>query len=62
MTTAAAHARHLSLLRMEQAAGCAFGFADEAEPAARTALLFTPATLALATVATAVAATIGYLI
>jgi len=62
MTTAAAHARHLSLLRMEQAAGRAFGFSDDAEPAARTTLLVTPTTLALATLATTLAATIGYLI
>lgn len=64
MTTAAAQARHLSLVRLEQAAGRAFGCPEEAEPAAasRAALLLTPTTMALATFATAVAATITYLV
>lgn len=63
MTQAAAQARHLSLLRLEQAAGQAFG-CEEAEPviAARTAALLTPTTITLATFATAVAATITYLV
>lgn len=34
MTPAATQARHISLLRLEQAAGQAFGYADEPEPVA----------------------------
>lgn len=64
MTTAAAQARHLSLVRLEQAAGEAFGCPVEAEPVvdSRAAMLLTPTTITLATVATAVAATITYLV
>ena len=64
MTSAAAQARHLSLVRLEQAAGQAFGCPDEAEPTigSRTAMLITPTTITLATFATAVAATITYLV
>lgn len=64
MTTAAAQARHLSLQRLERAAGEAFGCAQEAEPAvtARGSLMVNPTTIAFATVATAVATTIGYLV
>jgi len=63
MTAAAAQARHLSLVRLEQAAGQAFG-CEEAEPAiaARSATLLTPTTITLATFATAVAATLTYLV
>ena len=63
MTTAAAQARHLSLLRLEQAAGQAFG-CEDAEPVAvsRSAMLLTPTTITIATFATAVAATITYLV
>ena len=64
MTNAAAQARHLSLVRLEQAAGQAFGCPEEAEPiiASRTSLLLTPTTITIATFATAVAATITYLV
>lgn len=63
MTTAAAQARHLSLLRLEQAAGQAFGCPEDSVPSApRTAALLTPTAITLATFATAVAATITYLV
>lgn len=64
MTTAAAQARHLSLARLERAAGQAFGCPEEADKApAPRAGLFTPATtITLATLATALAATITYLV
>jgi hypothetical protein len=64
MTSAAAQARHLSLVRLEQAAGQAFGCAEEVEKvvASRAMALLTPTTITLATVATAVAATITYLV
>lgn len=63
MTSAAAQARHLLLVRLEQAAGQAFGWPDEgvsSEP--RSSLFVSPTTIALATVATAVAATLTYLV
>ena len=64
MTTAAAQARHLSLVRLERAAGQAFGCPEDVEPAieSRSAMLLTPTTIALATVATTIAATITYLV
>ncbi|WP_438344613.1 hypothetical protein [Methylorubrum populi] len=63
MTPAATQALHISLLRLEQAAGQAFGYADEPEPVApRSAILFSSSGFAIATVATAVAATITYLV
>lgn len=63
MTPAAAQARHLSLMRLEQAAGQAFGYADEPEPtASRSGMLFSSSGFAIATVATALAATITYLV
>lgn len=63
MTPAAAQARHISLTRLEQAAGQAFGYADEAEPVvSRSAMLLSSSSFALATVATALAATITYLV
>ena len=64
MTNAAAQARHLSLVRLEQAAGQAFGCPEDAEPAARSrgALFFSPTAITLATFATALAATITYLV
>ncbi|MER2265565.1 hypothetical protein [Methylobacterium oxalidis] len=65
MSNAAVHARHIALARCERAAGEAFGFADgAAEDAIRSvrANLVTPTTLALATFATALAATITYLV
>lgn len=64
MTTAAAQARHLSLQRLERAAGEVFGCPEEAEPTmvSRGSLMVNPTTIAFATVATAVATTIGYLV
>ena len=63
MTPAAAQARHLSLMRLEQAAGQAFGYCDDAEPEiARSTLLLSSSGFAIATVATALAATITYLV
>lgn len=53
-------ARHLDLIRFEHAAGAAFGCADEEE--GRSAPFVTaPAAIAVATLATAFAATITYL-
>ncbi|MDP4026399.1 hypothetical protein Q8W71_27625 [Methylobacterium sp. NEAU 140] len=61
MTSAATEERHSALIRFEHAAGAAFGCEEEgAAPQAR--LLTAPATIALATFATAVAATITYLV
>lgn len=64
MTNAAAQARHLSLVRLEQAAGQALGCVDEPEPKAaiRGTALLTPTLITLATLATALAVTIGYLV
>ena len=63
MTPAAAQARHTSLLRLEQAAGQAFGYAEEQEPeSARSSMLLSSSSFAIATVATALAATITYLV
>ncbi len=61
--TAAAQARHLSLSRLERAAGQAFGY-EEHEPVAvsRGSLMFANSGFALATVATALAATITYFV
>lgn len=61
--TAAAQARHLSLVRLERAAGQAFGYEDH-EPvmAPRASMLLTHSGFALATVATALAATITYFV
>jgi hypothetical protein len=50
-------------MRLEQAAGQAFGYADEPEPtASRSAMLLSSSGFAIATVATALAATITYLV
>jgi hypothetical protein len=50
-------------MRLEQAAGQAFGYSDESEPAtARLTLLLSSSGFAIATVATALAATITYLV
>ncbi len=63
MTTATAQARHLDLIRLEQAAGQAFGCADETDTTrTSTATFLTPTTITLATFATAVAATLTYLV
>lgn len=60
MSHAAIEARRLTLARMERAAGEAFGCPPEA-PAARIAFLNGTA-FAVATLATALAATITYLV
>lgn len=63
MTPAAAQARHTSLLRLEQAAGQAFGYSEEKEPAGgRASVLLSSSGFAIATVATALAATITFLV
>ncbi|WP_232628938.1 hypothetical protein [Methylobacterium sp. Leaf118] len=64
MTTAAAQARHLSLQRLERAAGEAFGCTEDSEPtvASRGLFLVNSTTITFATVATALATTIGYLV
>jgi hypothetical protein len=62
MSDAAIEARRLTLIRFEHAAGAAFGCEDDAAglPQART--LVNATTIALATFATALAATITYLV
>ncbi len=61
--TAAAQARHLSLSRLERAAGQAFGYEEqEAVVAPRGSLMFAHSGFALATMATALAATITYFV
>ena len=61
MSDAAIEARRLTLIRFEHAAGAAFGYDDGADlPQAR--VLVNATTIALATFATAVAATITYLV
>jgi hypothetical protein len=60
MSTAAIEARRLTLARLERAAGEVFGCPQEAAPAPRSSGL-TPTIVALATLATAIAATLGYL-
>lgn len=61
MTTASIEARTLTLARLERAAGQAFGCEQEGAAASRLTLVG-PTTIALATFATALAATISYLI
>jgi len=59
MLSDANEARHLDLVRFEHAAGAAFGCIDEDE--GRSAPFVTaPAAIAVATLATAFAATISY--
>ncbi|MBE7202044.1 MAG: hypothetical protein INR70_30145 [Parafilimonas terrae] len=61
MTPEANEARHLDLIRFEHAAGAAFGYeAEDDSSAARFAVA--PTAFAVATFATAVAATLTYLI
>lgn len=62
MSNAAVEARRLDLIRFERAAGAAFGCEDDPVTAPSARLLSAPATIALATLATAVAATITYLV
>lgn len=54
-------ARHLDLIRFEHAAGAAFGCVDEDEGRS-VPFVTAPAAIAVATLATAFAATITYLI
>ena len=61
MTTAAIEARTLTLVRLERAAGQAFGCEQEGASASRLALVG-PTTIALATFATALVATLTYFI
>lgn len=61
MNTAAIQARHLSLVRLERAAGEAFGCVEEAGVTERWRFA-TTAGLAVATLLGATAATIGYLV
>lgn len=60
--TAAAQARHLSLARLERVAGQAFGYSEDIEPVAPRYLLSASSSIALATVATALAATFSYFV
>lgn len=62
MTNAAAQARHLSLARLERAAGQAFGCEDDGAGARARPSFLMPSAITLATVATALAATITYLV
>ncbi|WP_375466323.1 hypothetical protein [uncultured Methylobacterium sp.] len=61
MTTAAIQARHLTLARLERAAGESFGCVEEGGGIVRGAFV-TPTSLALMTLVAATAATIGYLV
>ena len=61
MTTASIEARTLILASLERAAGQAFGCEQDAAPVSRAAFV-NPTTIALATFATAFAATISYLV
>ncbi|WP_336489021.1 hypothetical protein [Methylobacterium nigriterrae] len=61
MSNAAAQARHIALARCERVAGEAFGFAEEGGRVGR-GIVVTPTVVALATFATALAATITYLV
>ena len=58
---AAIEARRVSLLRLERAAGAAFGCDDAAGPPRSDRLLTAPGAIALVTLATVFAATITYL-
>lgn len=62
MSDAAIEARRLTLIRFEHAAGAAFGCEDEAADFPTARALVNATTIALATLATAVAATITYLV
>ena len=61
MPSDANESRHLDLLRCEHAAGAAFGCIDDDESRS-VPFVTAPAAIAVATLATAFAATIGYLI
>ncbi|MCJ2091385.1 hypothetical protein MKK67_02505 [Methylobacterium sp. J-072] len=62
MSNAAIEARRLTLIRFEYAAGTAFGCDEETVTVPQSRLLVASATVAIATFATALAATISYLV
>ncbi|MGT2487873.1 hypothetical protein ACU4GA_22105 [Methylobacterium oryzae CBMB20] len=62
MSDAAIEARRLTLIRFEHAAGAAFGCDDDAAVVPAGRALVNVTTITLATFATAVAATITYLV
>ncbi|SDO41272.1 hypothetical protein SAMN05216360_12221 [Methylobacterium phyllostachyos] len=62
MSDAAIEARRLTLIRFEHAAGAAFGCDDDGVSLPQARALINATTIALATFATAVAATITYLV
>jgi hypothetical protein len=62
MSDAAIEARRLTLIRFEHAAGAAFGCDDDAAGVPPARALVNAPTITLATFATAVAATITYLV
>ena len=62
MSNATIEARRLDLIRFERAAGAAFGCEDDPASAPSARFLTAPATIALATLATALAVTITYLV
>ncbi|GJD54736.1 hypothetical protein [Methylobacterium dankookense] len=57
-----AYSRHASLLRAERAAGEAFGWPEAPIGSVRRSILLHPTTIAAATAATAVAATLTYFV
>ncbi|CAA2154602.1 hypothetical protein [Methylobacterium brachiatum] len=61
MSNAAIEARRLTLIRFERAAGTVFGCDEETASVPPARFLVNGLTIALATVATALAATITYL-
>ncbi|MDP4003700.1 hypothetical protein [Methylobacterium sp. NEAU K] len=61
MNNAALEARRLTLIRFEHAAGAAFGCDEETATVPPARFLMNSVAIALATFATAVAATISYL-
>lgn len=62
MLNEATESRTLTLIRFEHAAGAAFGCVSEDESGRATRFVSAPTAIAFATLATAVAATITYLI
>ena len=62
MEDAAIEARRLALLRVERAAGAAFGCDDDTAAAPPSRFFTAPTAIALATLATAFAATLTYLV
>lgn len=62
MSDAAIESRRLTLIRFEHAAGAAFGCDDDGSDLPKARALISATTIALATFATAVAATLTYLV